>query len=502
MRFSRVPIVVAATLLAAPATADLTPADVWQEWQAGLNSFGLQVSGDEIVFGDSLTIENITIEASMADDLARVTIDMGTVRFVGDGAGGVDVKLPDEITADMAADLADGPTQTSRSVYRQTDMAMKATGAPGDVTYTYSAPEITVETTSTVEAENLVLQTQVSQFGLSDVAGESLATLGATREITTDMTAAAGVYRNRFSEAVSGAEASIAGTFVDMVLNSRNSIPLVLQQDVDLGVLLDAGLSVTGEVMVGANRTEIATRTDAPFDGVLASETATVAFALGQEGLGYDIAQTGLEAQFAGNFMPLPVSIGVEDTAFSLGFPVMATEEPSDFDLGMRLNGLTLSENLWAIFDPSGGLPRDPARVVLELSGKARLLFDLLDPPAEAARDAPDFSPAELESLAVDALDITALGTSLTGSGAFAFAEPAPDTNLPLPNGSIDLTLVGANGLLDNLVALGLMAEDQAMGARMMMGLLGVPGDAPDTLRSTISVNEQFHIFANGQRIQ
>ena len=65
-----------------------------------------------------------------------------------------------------------------------------------------------------------------------------------------------------------------------------------------------------------------------------------------------------------------------------------------------------------------------------------------------------------------------------------------------------NLTLSGANALLDKLIAMGFVSEDDAMGARMMMGMLAVPGDAPDTLNSKIEINEQGHILANGQRIK
>lgn len=73
---------------------------------------------------------------------------------------------------------------------------------------------------------------------------------------------------------------------------------------------------------------------------------------------------------------------------------------------------------------------------------------------------------------------------------------------VPQPVGGIDLTLVGGNALIDKLVAVGLVPEQQAMGARMMLGLLAVPGDTPDTLNSKIEINEMGHILANGQRIQ
>lgn len=40
------------------------------------------------------------------------------------------------------------------------------------------------------------------------------------------------------------------------------------------------------------------------------------------------------------------------------------------------------------------------------------------------------------------------------------------------------------------------------MGARMMMGMLAVPGEAEDTLTSKIEISEDGQIHANGQRIK
>ena len=72
----------------------------------------------------------------------------------------------------------------------------------------------------------------------------------------------------------------------------------------------------------------------------------------------------------------------------------------------------------------------------------------------------------------------------------------------PKPVGSVDIMLEGANGLIDRLVAMGFVPDEQAMGARMMLGLFGVPGNSPDTLSSTIEFNEDGQILANGQRIR
>jgi len=62
--------------------------------------------------------------------------------------------------------------------------------------------------------------------------------------------------------------------------------------------------------------------------------------------------------------------------------------------------------------------------------------------------------------------------------------------------------LSGGNGLLDKLVGMGLVQEEQAMGARMMIGLFARPGGGEDTLQSTIELKEDGSVLANGQRIR
>ena len=73
---------------------------------------------------------------------------------------------------------------------------------------------------------------------------------------------------------------------------------------------------------------------------------------------------------------------------------------------------------------------------------------------------------------------------------------------MPKPVGAVNVALEGGNGLMDKLVAMGLLPEEQAMGARMMMGLFAVPGDAPDTLKSKVEFTEDGQVLANGQRIK
>jgi hypothetical protein len=111
--------------------------------------------------------------------------------------------------------------------------------------------------------------------------------------------------------------------------------------------------------------------------------------------------------------------------------------------------------------------------------------------------------PGALESLDIPALQLTIGGAELTGNGSLTFDNTDLTTfqGMPAPTGVINLALSGGNGLLDKLIALGLVPEDQAMGARMMMGMFARPGTEPDTLTSTLEFKDK-GFFANGMQLQ
>jgi hypothetical protein len=111
--------------------------------------------------------------------------------------------------------------------------------------------------------------------------------------------------------------------------------------------------------------------------------------------------------------------------------------------------------------------------------------------------------PGELNALDITELTVRFAGAALTGAGAFTFDNSDLTTfdGVPAPTGKIDLTLSGGNGLLDKLVAMGLIPQDQAMGARMMMAMFAKPGEGQDVLNSTLEFRDK-GFFANGQRLK
>ena len=132
----------------------------------------------------------------------------------------------------------------------------------------------------------------------------------------------------------------------------------------------------------------------------------------------------------------------------------------------------------------------------VDLDGDVVLEEDIFDPKVAEEMMGP---PGQLNALNLKEVKLSLGGAELTGDGAFAFNN---ESVMPVPSGVVNLMLTGGNGLLDTLVNMGLLPEEQAMGARMMMGLFARPGDGEDTLVSTIEVKEDGSVLANGQRIK
>jgi hypothetical protein len=111
--------------------------------------------------------------------------------------------------------------------------------------------------------------------------------------------------------------------------------------------------------------------------------------------------------------------------------------------------------------------------------------------------------PGELNALDLTQLQLKLAGAQVDGKGALTFDNTDLTTfqGVPAPTGQIDVTLTGINALLDTLVAMGLIPEDQVMGARMMLAMFAKPGETPDTLVSTIEFKDK-GLYANGQRLQ
>lgn len=201
----------------------------------------------------------------------------------------------------------------------------------------------------------------------------------------------------------------------------------------------------------------------------------------------------------AGGMIP-PVSIGAAGMDIDITAPLIADNTRARYMVA--LNEFTLNDEIWGMFDPAGMLSRDPAQLTIDLSADPSWQIDVLD-LAAWENVGPDALPLMPNDIRLDAFELSAAGASITGTGEMSVNyDPVAKGEQPLPAGHIDLAASGINGLMDNLTKMGFLPEQQAMGARMMMGLFAVPGEGEDTLQSRLEINEAGEIRANGQRLK
>lgn len=488
--------------LAAPAHADVTAEDVWGDWQAYVTGFGYAIAGQERRDGDLLVVENVTISGGSGAESVETTLRIDSLSFTENGDGTVAIGFPQSMPLEMTATDVGGIVTKTTMDYRQTGLSMTASGTPTELVYDYAADAMSIATTA-LEVNGDILGADAGvEASLQNLSGRSTSTLAAMRNIAQTITAENVTYTLNSIDPATETKGSLTGSSRAVQFDGTNAMPLSVVQASDMNELLKAGFSLDGTFTYQDNTTNVATETpQGPFAMTFASDNGTLDVTMGEAGLTYVARQSDLKADVTTTGFPVPLQFAVADAAINLTMPLQKSDTPDDIALGFNLGGFTMSDVLWGVFDPTGQLPRDPATVLVDLTGKARLLFDFLDPAAALQAADPNAAPAEFESLDINRLMIALAGAELTGNGAFTFKnDPASGSSTPV--GGVNVKLVGGNGLLDKLVALNLVPEQDAMGARLMMGLLAVPGQEPDTLTSKIEVNEDWHIFANGQRIQ
>jgi hypothetical protein len=264
----------------------------------------------------------------------------------------------------------------------------------------------------------------------------------------------------------------------------------------------NAGLAISGGYTFGAMNYIFQFKEGFDeFAGTATGASGELSVNFDRDVISYNTQVTDLAVNFTGSEIPFPVDVSLAQYGIGLTMPISKSDEPSDFAVSVNLTDLAVNDMIWGMVDPQNMLPHDPATLIFEMSGTAKMLFDIMDPGQQMAMAMAPM-PAELNSLNLDDLNIDVAGAQLTGGGAFTFDPTDMNTipGFPRPEGDLSLKLVGGNALIDTLVQMGLVPEEEVMGARMMMGMFAtVTGD--DQLETTVEINAEGHVLVNGQRV-
>ena len=225
---------------------------------------------------------------------------------------------------------------------------------------------------------------------------------------------------------------------------------------------------------------------------------------LSKLGINFLSQMSGWDVSVMGSLVPIPFDASLGALAYGISLPMIASEEEQRLGLRFELEDVSLSDNVWDMFDPLNVFNRDKVSVKFDVSGLMRLLTDYTSFDVENADDIGALrAAAEMRSVKIKSLMLSAFGASAQVEGEFSFDSSDYYTfdGIPRPEGSLRLKMKGVNSLLDKLSNSGLIGADEVMGARMVMGMFTVPVGR-DEVEAELWIDENGGVYANGQKIQ
>lgn len=492
------------TLCATTALADVAPEQVWQDWKSYLTGFGYDVTGETSQTGTTLTISDLAVTMAMPEETGSVSMLLGQVQMIGNDDGSVSVVMPERMPIAIETLDIDGQEVTTTLELGHQGLEVTVSGTPDAMQYDYRANEMSMGLTDLVTGGKSA-DVKVASIRFVDLAGTSQSAVnGDMRALTQAMSAGPVTYEIDVTAPEEGGRLVFDGTVERATFDGTTRLPEKFDAN-DMAANLSAGFRFDSrfqyETGSSAYRFEDGSNV---IEGTQGSESGELRAAIGPDGLRYGGEGRKSTIAMTGSDLPFPVTIEMARAGFEIIMPLAKSEAAQDFALKFDLTDFTMSEMIWSLFDPASKLPRDPATIAIDLSGKGRLFFDLLDPTTAARLEAENVVPGELEALDLNNLTLSLAGAQLTGKGAFVFdqSDLTSFDGMAAPEGVVDLELVGGNTLLDSLVELGILPQDQATGVRMMMGLFATPGEGEDKLTSRIEFTEDGQVLANGQRLK
>ncbi|EYD74682.1 hypothetical protein Rumeso_03739 [Rubellimicrobium mesophilum DSM 19309] len=488
-----------ALLAAAPALADVTAQQVWDDWKAQMGVYGESAVtiGSETYENGVLTVTDLGFDVT-GEDGSTATGNLPQLVFTENGDGTVGVTMSEEypITISTPADASTGSEASDVALaLRQNGLQMKVSGNPGALTYDVSAARYAIELDSVKEAGTEVPAEALLAF--NDLSGTYTSTTGAMRDVTYDLAAASMDLLLDATNPEDGSHVMLSGKVNQVATQATVTMPLDPAADPEMMVM--NGLAMQGGYTTAGGQ-YIFEFTDAsgPTNGTFSTAGSALNFQFSKDSLAYDSSATGVALQATSAAMPIPLDATIGEYGVKFQMPLSKTGAPAPWAAGLTLRDLALNDEVWQMFDPQGVLPHDPATVAVDLSGTATMLFDAMDPAqAEAMASAP--MPAQLNSVDINEFNVTFGGASVTGTGSFTLDNNDLTTfpGMPKPTGSVDLQLNGVKALISNLATMGLLPQDQVMIGLGMLGAFATEV-GPDQLTSHIEATQDGQLLVNG----
>lgn len=524
-----------------PAFADVTPEQVWQSWVEYYQSMGYTVTeGGRDMSGDTLTVRDILIAGG--PETGRVEVKLPQALLTGQGDGKVKTVFSDNMDLTLEGAEPEGGTYTIPVKVSLPGNGMVTSGAPEDMTHAFNYPTIELAlTTMTSDGDERPLP---MNFALQNSTGNFHVVSGNPAKYDYDLKTEKVTFSGDVSDEEEGSvkfAGSMEGIEGDGSMTAPEGIANLEEQ---MSEALKAGLAMDGRMKAGAvNATFEFSGTDesgqpssgaGKYDG----KGFDGSFTLSSAGMGYQLGSDAMQFDMTSPQLPFPINYAVNSGSFNMQLPVTQQDAPQPFKFAYSLQGVSLGDAIWNMFDPEAKLPRDPASLEIDLGGLMKVTKDLFalpepdtgdeTPPADATDDAtaesmsPDapaddaeaqaqmdemddetsaepsgFEPVQLD---INQIALNLLGASATATGSLKTPESG---SMDAPVGQVHAEFQGINGLLDKLGGIGLIPQDQMMGVRMMLAMFAKPVEgSDDKLTTELEFKDGGAIFANGQQIK
>ncbi len=488
-------------LMGGTAQAALTADQVWSSWKDGAAMVGLTISAATEANSDGvLTLNGITV--APAGKPGGLTISDLTLTEQDDGS--VLIEPGDAI----ALDAGDGTAGAKATLGHDGLSLVASEGEGGALVYDFDAAKLSVDFTSSqpgmsfVEGQEAKPATAAGTVVFEGLEGSYSDTPGSNRAFGLDLTAALATMDMSSDDPNLPMKTTSTSKTKDMALEFGLTLPATIalasiQSSADFGKALQEGLAVTFHVEQG-DSTGTATQENEmfPYSMTMSSKPGSADFSFDKDAFHLTSAGDGAELDMTTPSLPAPVKLTFGPIAADLLSPVMAADAAADYGLKLSLSQFTLNDEIWGMFDPQAALKREPFDLAIDVSGKTKIDWIAMAVADETGAQPPVPAP---ESLNITDISLKLAGAAAKAVGAFTFDN---SMGMPMPLGTADVSVTGANQLIDGLIKTGLLSEDDAMGARMMMAAFMKPGADPDSLTSHIEAKEGMQIFVNGQQIQ
>ncbi|RJL21303.1 DUF2125 domain-containing protein [Paracoccus siganidrum] len=501
---------------AAPLFAEVTPAQVWENLTSYYDKIGYEVVvGTQEDGGDTLTLGDVVVKSPESEDYT-VSVNMPKITLSRTGDAKVRTVFDGDIDVDFTTAVPEGEDIDFDMTISMPGNEMVTSGTPEDLLHEFNYPSM-VMALNLPQAETDGDTAPVT-VTMTDIKGTQTTKVSDGTESVYDMTAASLAVAMAMNEPAAedgtprDGRMTAAFDIADLVMSGSMTTPEgEMDLTNDIAGALNAGMVTDGKFVMGPmTGTFDFTATDeagGPRNGAgtFSAENGELVVAMSKEGVSYEGKSGRTEAEMTVADLPFPISYALDGASGAVSFPVAKSDQPQPFKFAYEIAGLTLADGIWDLFDEGGQLPRDPAMLAIDLEGEALVSQDLFDPAfgqmaaeGEDAAMADEDMPFLPQNVKINRVALDAVGATADVTGQLDLSD-----NPQEPVGEINGSFSGVNGLLDKLIAMGLVPQEQAMGVRMMLAMFAKPVDGdPDRLETKLEFREGGSIFANGQQVK